>query len=70
MSQALKEKNMHLSTFEKELLALVLAVKSWRPYPPRRAVQNEDRPAEFKVPPRVAGGHSNSTKVDFQATRL
>lgn len=32
MSQALKEKNMHLSTFEKELLALVLAVKNWRPY--------------------------------------
>ena len=31
-SQALKGKNLFLSTFEKELLALVLVVKNWRPY--------------------------------------
>ena len=31
-SQALKEKNLFLSTYEKELLALVLSVKKWRPY--------------------------------------
>jgi hypothetical protein len=31
-SQALKGKNLFLSTYEKELLALVLAVKKWRPY--------------------------------------
>ena len=31
-SQALKGKNLFLSTFEKELLALVLVVKKWRPY--------------------------------------
>ncbi|XP_035544590.1 uncharacterized protein LOC118347985 [Juglans regia] len=31
-SQALKGKNLILSTYEKELLALVLAVKKWRPY--------------------------------------
>jgi hypothetical protein len=31
-SQALKGKNLFLSTYEKELLALVLLVKKWRPY--------------------------------------
>jgi hypothetical protein len=31
-SQALKGKNLFLLTYEKELLALVLAVKKWRPY--------------------------------------
>ncbi|KAF5471905.1 hypothetical protein F2P56_008668 [Juglans regia] len=31
-SQALKGKNLTLSTYEKEFLALVLAVKKWRPY--------------------------------------
>ncbi len=31
-SQALKGKNLFLSTYEKELLALVLAVKKWRSY--------------------------------------
>ena len=31
-SQALKGKNLALSTYEKELLALVIAVKRWRAY--------------------------------------
>ena len=31
-SQALKGKNLALSTYEKELLALVTAVKRWRAY--------------------------------------
>ena len=31
-SQDLKGKNLFLSTYEKELLALVLSVKKWRPY--------------------------------------
>lgn len=31
-SQALKGKAMDLSTYEKELLAIVLVVKKWRPY--------------------------------------
>ena len=31
-SQALKGKNLALSTYEKELLALVVVVKKWRPY--------------------------------------
>ena len=31
-SQALKWKALALSTYEKELLALVVAVKKWRPY--------------------------------------
>ena len=31
-SQALKSKNIALSTYEKELLALVVVVKKWRPY--------------------------------------
>lgn len=31
-SKALKGKALHLSTYEKELLALVSTVKKWRPY--------------------------------------
>jgi hypothetical protein len=31
-SQGLKGKNLFLSTYEKELLALVLSIKKWRPY--------------------------------------
>ena len=31
-SQALKGKSLALSTYEKELLALVVVVKKWRPY--------------------------------------
>ncbi|KAF2295865.1 hypothetical protein GH714_034695 [Hevea brasiliensis] len=31
-SAALKVKNLLLSTYEKELMVLVLAVKKWRPY--------------------------------------
>lgn len=31
LSQALKGKNLFLSTYEKEFLALVLAVQKWRP---------------------------------------
>ena len=31
-SQALKGKNLALSTYEKELLALVIAIKRWRAY--------------------------------------
>ena len=32
LSQALHGKNLALSTYDKEMLALVLAVKRWRPY--------------------------------------
>lgn len=32
LSQALKGKALNLSTYEKELLALVLCVQKWRPY--------------------------------------
>ena len=31
-SQALKGKSLHLSTYEKEFLALITAIKRWRPY--------------------------------------
>ena len=36
-SQALKGKNLALSTYEKELLALVIVVKRWRAYLVERA---------------------------------
>jgi hypothetical protein len=32
LSQALKGKALHMSTYEKELFALVTAVHKWRPY--------------------------------------
>jgi hypothetical protein len=32
LSQALKGKNLFLSTYEKEFLALVLAIQKWRHY--------------------------------------
>lgn len=32
LSQGLRGKNVHLSTYEKEILALVLAVKIWHAY--------------------------------------
>lgn len=32
LSQALKDKSLFLSTYEKELLALLLAIQKWRPY--------------------------------------
>lgn len=32
LSRAIKGKNANLSTYEKELLALVLSVQKWRPY--------------------------------------
>lgn len=32
LSQALKGKVLHLSTYEKELIALVMEIKKWRPY--------------------------------------
>lgn len=35
-SQALKGRNATLSTYDKEMLALVLAVQKWRPYLPRK----------------------------------
>lgn len=32
LSKALSEQNKHLSIYEKEFLALILAVDKWRPY--------------------------------------
>lgn len=32
LSKALKGRTLHLSTYEKELLAVVTAVQKWRPY--------------------------------------
>jgi len=32
LSQALKGKALHMSTYEKELFALVTAIQKWRPY--------------------------------------
>jgi hypothetical protein len=32
LSKALKGRALHLSTYEKELFALVTAVQKWRPY--------------------------------------
>jgi len=32
LSKALKGKALHLSTYEKELLSLVIAMQKWRPY--------------------------------------
>lgn len=32
LSQALKGRTLDLSTYEKELLALVVSIKKWRPY--------------------------------------
>ena len=65
-NQALKGKNLAFSTYEKELLALVVAMKKWRPYLLGRPfVINTNHPQIFA---RIKNWNSCSSKMDHQAS--
>ncbi len=66
-SQALKGKTLFLSTYEKELMVLVLAVKTWRPYlfGNTFVIKTDQQKLEASIGEK--DWHSNATKVDFKA---
>ena len=70
LSQALKGKILFLSTYEKEFLALVLAVQKWRHYLLGAQIQSKDKPTIFEAPFREKDWDTLSTKVDNKAVRL
>lgn len=55
-SQALKGKNLHLSTYETELLALATVVNKWRSYLPNRPfiVKTDHQSLKFPLERRIA----------------
>lgn len=55
-SQALKGKNLHLSTYETELLALATVVKKWRSFLPNRPfiAMTDHQSLKFSLEQRIA----------------
>lgn len=55
LSQALKGRTLDLSTYEKELLALVVSIKKWRPYllGHRFIIQTDRHSSKFLLEQRI-----------------
>ena len=64
-SQALKGRSLHLSTYEKEFLALVTAVKRWRPYLLGKPfiIKTDHQSLQFLLEQKI--GTPNTAKMDF-----
>jgi hypothetical protein len=64
-SQVLKGRFLLMSTYEKELVALVAAVKKWRPYLLGHFFYNQNRPSKLKILARTENWHSYAAKMGF-----
>lgn len=64
-SQALKGRSLHLSTYEKEFLALVTAVKRWSPYLLGKPfiIKTDHQSLKFLLEQKI--GTPNTAKMDF-----
>lgn len=69
LSQVLKGKNPFLSTYEKELLALVLAIRKWRHYLLGQ-FQGEDRSASTETFFGAKGWNTFPTNIGCKTVRL
>lgn len=56
LSHALNGRNLHLSTYEEELLALIIAVRKWRPYLLGRQfiIRMDQRSLKFLLEQKIA----------------
>ncbi|RVW69141.1 Retrovirus-related Pol polyprotein from transposon 17.6 [Vitis vinifera] len=66
MSQAIHGKALQLSTYEKELMALVLAVKKWRSYLLGHNFKIQTDQQSLKVLAGTKDGYSSSATMDYQ----
>lgn len=66
LSQALKDKSLFLSTYEKELLALLLAIQEWRrTLSSLTASYNTDGSTKLKIFVGATGWHTDVAEVAY-----
>jgi hypothetical protein len=70
LSQGLKGKSLNLSTYEKELLVLVMAIRKWRHYLLGYSLKVRTDPAGIKILAGTKDWHSCSTEMGIQAPRV